>query len=193
MISSQDRSGYFGASDVSYIVGNWKTKTWLDWWQVKQGIKRSNIQTKYTLAGTWIEHNILEHINCPEMDKQIILEDLKLRVNLDGNSFDTIYEVKTYIAEKGYKPPKKHLEQVWVQMYATGYKNAYIVSYGLENEDYINFFRDIEDNRLDFHRVEYNSKWIDEVFLPKITELAEHLKNGTIPKGVIEFWNSQEE
>ena len=97
MISSQDRSGYFGASDVSYIVGNWKSKTWLDWWQVKQGIKRNNIQTKYTLAGTWIEHNILEHISCPEMDKQIILEDLKLRVNLDGNSFDTIYELNYFL------------------------------------------------------------------------------------------------
>ena len=192
MISSHDRSGYFGASDVGYIVGNWNTKKWLDWWKIKTGISRNDFSTIYTTAGTYWEHRLLEFINCPEMDKQVILEDLKLRVNLDGNSENTIYEVKTYIAEKGYKPPKKHIEQVWVQMYATGYRQAYIVSYGLTKEDYKNFFRDIDKTRLKLHKVDYNAEWVLNVFLPRLTELASHLKNGTLPRGVIEHWNLME-
>ncbi len=181
MISSKDRSGYFGASDVSFIVGNWKTKTWLSWWLTKLGINRNNIETIYMNAGTHWEHRILEHIGCPEMDKQIILEDLKLRVNLDGNDEDTVYEVKTYIYEKGYKVPKKHMEQVWVQMYASGKRKAYVVSYGLMEKDYKNYFGEIDSERLMLHPIEYNEKWIKEVFLPKLQRLRDCMTEGIIP------------
>lgn len=185
MISSKDRSGYFGASDVSYIVGNWKTKTWLNWWLTKLGIDRSNIETVYMNAGTHWEHRLLEYIGCPEMDKQIINEELLLRVNLDGNSEDTIYEVKTYIYEKGYKVPLKHKEQVWVQMYISGIRKAYVLSYGLEDADYKNYFRDIDSERLTLHPIEYNEQWINNVFLPRLTKLRDCLIKGIIPPEVL--------
>ena len=86
MISSKDRSGFFGASDVSNIVGNWNTKTWRKWWLTKLGITSNNIETVAMNAGTNWEHKILESISpVIEMDKQIILPDIRLRVNYDGN------------------------------------------------------------------------------------------------------------
>ena len=42
MLSDKDRSGYFGASDTSYIIGNWKTKTFTNWWLVKLGLAQNN-------------------------------------------------------------------------------------------------------------------------------------------------------
>ena len=39
MIASKDRSGYFGASDVDKIVGNYNTKSFKKWWLEKIGIE----------------------------------------------------------------------------------------------------------------------------------------------------------
>ena len=182
MIASQDRSGYFGASDIPFIIGNYKTKTFEKWWMQKIGINRDHFSNKYTSAGTHFEHRILESLGIPmEFDKQVILEDLLLRVNLDGNDSDTIYECKTYIFEKGFKMPKKHIEQVQVQMFATGFRKAKIIVYGLKEEDYDNYFNPIEADRRSEYVIEYDERWINEVFLPKLKYLAECLKEGRFP------------
>jgi len=101
MIASQDRSYYIGASDCSYVIGNWKTKTWLKWWTQKIGIYNAHFDNVYTLAGTHFEHRILESFEIPflEFDKQIINEELRLRVNLDGTAYQAerdIYENKIH-------------------------------------------------------------------------------------------------
>ena len=182
MIASQDRSGYFGASDVSYIVGNWKTATFEKWWMQKLGINRDHFDNKYTLAGTHYEHRILESLGIPmELDKQVILEDLKFRVNLDGNDTDTIYECKTYKFDKGFKMPKKYIEQVQVQMFATGFRKAKIIVYGLLEEDYDNYFNPIDPLRRREFTVTYDERWINEVFLPRLKQLAQCLKEGRFP------------
>jgi hypothetical protein len=182
MIHDHDRSGYFGASDVERIVGNWSTKTFTKWWMVKEGLIREDIVTDAMLAGTHWEHRILEFLHFPMVyDRQIIIEPLKLRVNLDGECNETIYECKTYKNENGFKVPKKYLQQVWVQMYATGFRRAYIVAYGLQYEDYDNYYRDIDEHRLSLHEVDYNEVWIAEIFLPRLEYLAECLMNGKFP------------
>lgn len=182
MIASQDRSGYLGASDVSFIVGNWKTATFEKWWMQKVGINRDHFDNKYTLAGTHYEHRILVSLGIPmELDKQIILEDLKLRVNLDGNDTDTIYECKTYKLEKGFKLPKKYIEQVQVQMFASGLRKAKIIAYGLEEKDYDNYFNPIDPSRRSEFDIAYDERWINEVFLPKLKYLAGCLKEGRFP------------
>ena len=182
MIASQDRSGYFGASDVSYIIGNWKTATFEKWWMQKLGINRDHFNNRYTLAGTHYEHRILESLGIPmELDKQIILEGLLLRVNLDGNDADTIYECKTYKFEKGFSMPKKYIQQVQVQMFASGLRRAKIIVYGLTEDDYDNYFNPIGPNRRNEFIIEYDEKWINEVFLPKLTCLAQCLKEGRFP------------
>ena len=182
MIESKDRSEYFGASDTDKIIGNYKTATFEKWWMQKIGINRDHFDNKYTLAGTHYEHRILESLDIPmELDKQIIIEDLRLRVNLDGNDTDTIYECKTYNLEKGFKMPKKYVQQVQVQMFASGLRKAKIIAYGLTEGDYDNYFHPIDPGRRSEFIIEYDEKWINEVYLPKLKYLAECLKEGRFP------------
>lgn len=148
----------------------------------KIGINRDHFDNKYTSAGTHYEHRILESLGIPmELDKQIIIEDLRLRVNLDGNDTDTIYECKTYQFDKGFKMPKKYIQQVQVQMFASGLRKAKIIVYGLQEDDYDNYFHEIDPRRRDEIVITYDEQWIREVFLPKLTYLAECLKEGRFP------------
>jgi hypothetical protein len=189
MITSKDRSGWFGASDVDKIVGNWNTKTWMDWWLVKMGVARNNIETIAMNAGTHKEHQILEYVSpFMETDKQILIEDLRLRINLDGNLQEHIYEVKTHSAEKVFKPSKKYIQQVNVQMYGVKYLKAYklepmadIVSYALTEDDYKNYFLPIDPERLKLHPIAYDDWWVDTTFLPRIEYLADCLIKGILP------------
>ena len=184
MIASQDRSGYIGASDVQYVIGNWKTKTWEKWWMQKLGINQDHFENEFTKAGTNWEHRILDSLQLPnlEKDKQIIIEDLRLRVNLDGNTPVRIKEVKTYQWEKGWKKtPQKYIDQVQVQMFASGIGGADIVTYGLVPEDYKNYLRELDPSRLREIPVGYDIPWIESVYLPKLRILADCLKRGVFP------------
>ena len=181
MIKNKDRSMWFGASDTDYIIGNWTTKSFTNWWLIKLGVHRSNFESVSMNAGTHKEHQILEHIGVTETDKQIILPELKLRVNLDGNTEDTIYEVKTYSAEKEFKCPIKYKRQVWVQMFASELRKAYIVAYGLKNEDYNNYFLPIDNERLNMIPIEYNEDFIVTTYLPRLIYLADCLERGVFP------------
>ena len=186
MIVDKDRGYYFGASDTDKIIGKWTSKTWLKWWLQKLSINTAHFDNVYTLAGTHFEHRILESLSIPfmELDKQIIIENLRLRVNLDGNTKDCIYEVKTYKYNKDrpFTMPKKYKNQVQVQMFATGIRKAKIVVYGLEEADYQNFFRPIDPDRIKEVDIEYNPDFIENKYLPKLRVLAENLKNGTLPE-----------
>lgn len=181
MICDKDRSGWFGASDTDYIIGNWETKSFLKWWLTKLDLNKSDFENIAMNAGTHKEHQILEYIGVSETDKQILLPELRLRVNLDGNTENTIYEVKTYSAEKQFKCPIKYKRQVWVQLYASGLKNAFITAYGLKEEDYKNYFLPIDKDRLQLIPVENNSSFIEEEYLPKLRYLAECLNAGRLP------------
>ena len=182
MIASKDRSGWFGASDVDKIVGNWNTKTWLDWWLVKMGVARNDIETVAMNAGTHKEHQILEFVSpFMEMDKQILIPELRLRINLDGNVVKRIYEVKTHSAEKVFKPSKKQIQQVNVQMFGFGSRWAEILSYGLTEEDYKNYFLPIDPDRLVHHPIGYDERWMGTVFIPRIEYLADCLIKGILP------------
>ena len=183
MIRNKDRSGYFGASDTKYIVGNWNTKTFKKWWLEKLGIGNNHFNNKYTLAGTNYEHAIIEALNISnvEMDKQIIKG--RLRVNLDANTDDKIYEIKTYQYEKGFdlKHHKDYVNQVQVQMYVSEIYKAEIDSYGLLESDYKNYFNKIDKNRLSAHEIIYDEEWINKEYIPKLKYLEECLLQGKFP------------
>ena len=184
MITDHDRSGWIGASDCQFVIGNWSTKTWERWWMQKLGINRDHFDNEFTKAGTNWEHRILDSLQLPnlEKDKQIIIEDLRLRVNLDGNTPVRIKEVKTYQWEKGWKKtPQKYINQVQVQMFASQIHEADIVAYGLEPADYQNYLREIDPRRLQQIPVRYDPQWIETVYMPKLRTLAEALKRGVFP------------
>lgn len=183
MIADKDRSFYFGASDTDMIVGSWTSESFARWWLGKLSLRRHHFENHYTFAGTHYEHPILESLAVPDMelDRQIIIEDLRLRVNLDGNDREAIYEVKTYELTSGYSLPMKHIRQVQVQMYATGLRRAYIVSYGLTERDYRNYFLPIDRERLQLHPIPYQEGWIHNTYLPRLTYLARCLTEGRYP------------
>lgn len=185
MIADQDRSGWFGASDTATIMGNWKTKTFAKWWAQKLGINNDHYTSKAMNAGTYYEHAILEYIGAPRYDYQIIIPELLLRVNLDGDGPRQIYEVKTHSAAKEFKVSKAYCQQVQVQMYAKQKEEGFlpsacIVSYGLVDEDYKNFFLDIDPLRVKKHQIEYNEAFVVE-YLKRLEYLARCLKEGSWP------------
>lgn len=182
MIADNDRSGYFGASDVAMVLGNTNTKTFASWWCEKLGLAKKHIKNDAMQAGTHYEHRILDFVGIDSKDKQFIVEELKLRVNLDGNTDDCIYEVKTYSYNKGFKVPKKYRQQVQVQMYASGIHKSKILAYGLLDYDYMNYFNAIDKERISEFNVEYDEEFINDVFLPRIRYLAECLEKGEFPK-----------
>lgn len=185
MIADQDRSGWFGASDTAIIMGNWKTKTFAKWWAQKLGINNDHFTNRAMNAGTYYEHAILDHIGAPRQDHQIILPELLLRVNLDGDGPRQIYEVKTHSAAKEFKVSKAYRQQVLVQMYAKKRIEgcvplAQIVSYGLLEEDYKNFFNEIDPERVKRHYIDYDAAFIAE-YLKRLEYLALCLREGRWP------------
>ena len=164
------------------VVGNWNTKTFEKWWLEKLGLSINHLNTDAIKCGNNYEHLILEALEIPELekDKQIIIG--RLRVNLDGNTPDCIYEVKTHKADKEFKVSKQYWRQAQVEMYAYNTRNLYIVSYALEENDYMNYFNEINLERIKFHKIEYDEKFINEEYLPKLRILTECLKKGKFPK-----------
>lgn len=181
MIQNQDRSNYFGASDTSFVVGNWKTKTFEKWWLEKIGINKNNLSTEAMKAGNNYEHKILEALEIQglEMDKQIIID--RLRVNLDGNTSTCIYEVKTYNQNKEFKVSKQYWRQAQVEMYASKIYHLYIVAYALQENDYQNYFNEIDKERIQLIEVEYDKGFIQNEYLPKLQILTKCLKEGVYP------------
>lgn len=185
MIADHDRSGWFGASDTATIMGNWKTKTFAKWWMQKLGINTSHYANAAMNAGTYFEHAILEAIGAPRKDHQILLPELKLRVNLDGDGPGHIWEVKTHKADKPFNVTKAYHQQVQVQMFAKLTQEgrlpvAEIVSYGLVEEDYRNFFREIDTRRLQRHFIAYEPGFIEQ-YRKRLEYLGKCLEKGEWP------------
>jgi len=181
LIQSQDRSYYIGASDTSIVVGNWQTKTFEKWWLEKLGLNKNNLSTEAIKAGNNYEHKILDALEIEglEKDKQIIIE--RLRVNLDGNTDTCIYEVKTHNTNKEFKVSKQYWRQAQVEMYASNIHKLYIVAYGLTENDYINYFNEIDKKRIEKIEVKYDKTFIEKEYLPKLQILSTCLKEGVFP------------
>lgn len=181
MITNYDRSGWFGASDTRMVTAkNRTTKSWIDWWEVKLGLKEATeLHTKAIDAGNAWEHKILNAVD-PDMrkDHQIIIEKYRLRVNYDGDKDGTIYEVKTHNFMKEFKVVSPYWKQAQVEMYAMKTQKLYIVAYGLIQEEYENYSLPIDDKRITFHPVEYDRQWIQNEYLPKLKECCRALRKG---------------
>ena len=182
MIQSQDRSYYIGCSDTSMVVGNWNTKTFEKWWLEKLGLNKNSFSNEATKAGNNYEHKILDSLEIDglEKDKQIIID--RLRANLDGNTDTCIYEVKTHNIEKDFKVSKQYWRQAQVEMYASGIHRLYIVACGLKENDYNNYFNEINKERLQLIEVKYDEDFIENEYLPKLEYLTQCLKQGKYPE-----------
>lgn len=185
MISSQDRSGFFGASDTSFIMGNWNTKTFKNWWLIKLGLSNSHFTNVSMNAGTYYEHAILDVIGSPRTDHQIIIPEYNLRINYDGDGFGRIDEVKTHNQSKTFKVTKAYYQQMQVEMFGKlkvekVIPNATIWAYGLTEDDYKNFFNPIDKDRLKSFPIEYDSQFIER-YLERVLYLKGCLERGVFP------------
>lgn len=185
MISDQDRSGWIGASDTAQIMRSWETDTFKRWWAEKLGLQPRKINTRAMYAGTYYEHAILDAVGVVKKDRQILIPELRLRVNLDGEDERGIVEIKTHRADKAFKPTLAYRQQVIVQMWARNTVSgeplkARIVSYGLTDEDYADFFRPIDRERLQEHEIEYDAAFIEK-YLERLKRLRDALEKGEWP------------
>lgn len=178
MITNHDRSGWFGASDAHFIVGNYDTETFKKWWLEKLGLRTNLINTKAMRAGTHYEHKILKTVPGVVMDRQILIPELHLRVNLDGET-SIIYECKTH-KDEVFKASKANIQQVNVQMFAAN-KQAEIIAYRMLEADYANYFNPIDENRISHYPVIYDKDFI-ALWLHKIEYLGSCLERGAMPK-----------
>ena len=179
MIKNHDRSGWIGASDTEMVIGRWDTESFRQWWAVKLGYTTNNFTNKAMLCGTHYEHNILRALGVRKMDRQIKIRKLRLRVNLDGETRNTIIEVKT-AKNPPVTPPEKYVHQVWVQEFAAG-KSAEIATYRVTEEEYDNYFLLIDPERLTLTPIPYNAEWINTVYLPRLRYLAKCMKKKIFP------------
>lgn len=187
MIHNHDRSGWFGASDTSTIMGNWETESFRKWWLEKLGLRENRFHTPAMQAGTAYEHRILERVGVRWMDRQIRIRRLRLRVNYDGEFPRTIIEVKT-TSKPVFKVSKAYWQQCQVEMFASGYgfwrkrKVCYIVAYKLTDAEMQNYFLPVDSRRLSHHEVRYDAQWIQDAYLPRLRYLAKCLKTGHWPR-----------
>lgn len=179
MIHSKDRSGWIGASDTHMVMANWNTPSWRKWWAVKLGLATNDFTTDAMAAGTHWEGRILDHLGIKKRDRQIKMRHLRLRVNLDGETKNTIHEVKT-TGKDGFVLSTAYWQQAQVEMYATG-KLLVIDHYRLVPDDYKNYFNPVDPARLGSMQVLYDFGWIINKYLPRLQILAGCLKKGVFP------------
>ena len=196
MIHSQDRSGYFGASDSRYIMtDNRQTKTWKSWWSTKLGeIEPEFKGSIYTRAGDIYEHHILDAID-PGITKdgQIIIEKYLIRVNYDGYKDGTIYEIKTHKNDKPFEITTSYWQQCQVEMFVyqqmskqwflPDFKELYLASYALAPDEYYCNEDEVEvdPNRIILHPVKFDKHFIKGEYLPRVKELARALRKRKFP------------
>ena len=114
-----------------------------------------------------------------EIDERLIAEAEAFGVRKKKKR---IIEIKTHkYSEETWKTPKEYFWQVWVQMFATGKRDACIYAYAMKEEDYENFFLPIDDKRIEEIPVEYNADWIAHDYLPRLVYLCKCLKQRKTP------------
>ena len=187
MIKNKNRNGWFGASDTAMIVGNWETETFKNWWSVKLGLTKNNINTWAMECGNLLEIPIIKKIEKIE-NRKIKLGKrpfynfhLRLRVNYDGFTKNEVVEIKT--TSKLWKAvPKNYWQQCQVLMYRKKKLTTLLYAYLMEESDYLNpYFPEIDSDRIHIFPVFYDREFIEQNYLPKLKYLAKCLKKKNYP------------
>lgn len=183
MLKNLDRSRWIGGSETHYVMSNWQTKTFMQFWLLKLGIQDNKFSNVYTMAGNAYERKIAESLGLKmKFDRCIKLPKLRLRVNLDAETKDCIYEIKTHKAtEKEWRPPTSYIQQCQVQMFATGKHKCKLVAYPMKEENYDNFFLEVDKDKVEVFEIAYDEHWIQTEYLPRLMYLAECLKKRKTP------------
>lgn len=199
MINNKDRSMWFGASDTSFICGNYDTKTFLKFWFIKLGFDENNFTNKFIETGNVYEHKIAilieKELNLKlKKDKQYKIRMLKLRVNLDCENNNIPFEIKT--TNKVWEDiPRNYWQQIQVQMFIKKVKFGYLCDYLVDENYYSNWFIDLQSDRLNIRKINYDNGFIQNEYLPRLKYLNSCLKNKSIPTnyGLIKYLGEKNE
>lgn len=194
MIKNQDRSKWFGASDTSFITGNYDTNTFCLWWLEKLGYRKNNFQNKFTLAGTNYEHKIAKFIENRfnvklKLDRQKKIRRYRLRVNFDATSKMFNEEIKT--SNKVFeKIPKNYWEQTQVQMFADKKTQTRLSVYLMEDDNYLDYFLELKKENFKFFIIQYDIDYIKTKYLPRLKYLNKCLSKKELPtnKGFSDYY-----
>lgn len=188
MITDLDRSFYLGGSDAKFIMGNFDTKTFKNWWDVKLGLTTNDWSNIYTIAGNLYEGAILDYLGITERNQQTIIG--RIRINYDARDKDTNVEVKTHNYGKyeavgaNWKPYKEYGWQVQLEMWGCNLKETLLIDYALTDEDYqaaeVGETLPIDEDRLHFFIFEYNEEFMNGM-LTRIGYLTECLEAESYP------------
>ena len=192
MITNHDRSYWIGASDTAMVMGNWSTTTWEKWWRQKLALNKDRFETEAMKVGTAFEHRILDFIKSDGVfltkDTQVCLPAYGLRVNYDGTGHNEkmermIWEVKT--SSRPFKVSKAYWQQAQVEMLAWKLCHGVlpkleIVAYQVTEEDYKNFFRPIDGERVSRHPIDYDIAFEAE-YMERLNALHEAIEKGAMP------------
>lgn len=204
MITNYDRSKYFGASDMKYVFAkNKTTKTWLEWWGVKCGLSESTFHGNIaTRTGSMFEHRILQEVDKDiNLDRQLIIEKLALRVNYDGDKDGVIYEVKTHKSINPFEITDAYNKQAQCQIYCykqcmDDFKEHRFVSYSLLPSDYSfveeNYDKWIngeltdsqipfEGKRMTVHKPTKYDRGFKGILVPELKHLKKAMEKGKLP------------
>lgn len=187
MITNQDRSKWFGASETSIIVGNWNTQTFHDWWTIKCGYKLPKYTSWAMQLGNILEIPIIKKLEQCENRRirlgrrPVYRRRLRLRANYDGITDGFVVEIKT--SKHGFdKVPKNYWQQCQVLMFATKRYDADLYCYTLIDEEYdCPYFAEIDGKRIRYFRIKYDVDFINNDYLPKLKYLAYCLRKGIYP------------
>ena len=132
-------------------------------------------------AFTIFSTKIAEQIGMDDIDRQIYIDGINIRVNLDGTLDGEIIEIKTYKYKPNWKPSKDYRSQVQVEMWADKKKSAMIVAYALEEDDYEDWTRPVDAGRLSYHPFDYDVDFIID-YLPRVIYLSDCIDKGLFPR-----------
>ena len=66
-------------------------------------------------------------------------------------------------------------------MFATGKHKCKLVAYPMEEENYDNFFLEVDKDKVEVFEIAYDEHWIQTEYLPRLVYLAECLKKRKTP------------
>lgn len=188
MITNNDRSGWIGASDTSMLFANPDTATFRQWWLEKLGLRVNSYSNIYMIAGTALEHQIINLIS-PDIKKgvkPVYKRRLKLRANYDGLWAAALVEIKTTIKPLN-KVPLNYWRQVQSLCFATKKEYGILYAYLLKPENYHNFYLELHRENLTGFEIPYDKEWIHNEYLPRLRYTAACLRKRKYPGGLSEF------
>lgn len=162
MITNKNRAYWFGASDTYYVMGNWDTATFANWWLEKLGIVRNRLTNRYLEFGNLAEHAIIDAVD-PTIQKghrPIYIPRYRIRVNYDGKKPDYMVEIKTS-ANPLCSLPKQYIMQAQVLMFAGKKTRCLFYVYQTIPEEYDRpYFLQIDKKRIHMFAVSYDPMFI---------------------------------